>query len=156
MVKKKDTTELLSVYWDQRLLWSTTFNKPTKPTITEVHKWLKLSFRNIGNLTALLICGDLIEAGILSMPAAEEWGGLIHTLKMGSKETMERLGLIRKGASKLEVSKVFVSLDLALRQELKEEEKEAMNYNVIMLEHTLCKIKRLSAKGPIFEILQEI
>jgi len=150
------STELLSVYWDQRLLWSTTFNKPTKPTITEVHKWLKSTIRNIGSLSALLICGDLIEAGILSMPAAEEWGGLIHTLKMGSKESMERLGLIRKGASKLEVSKAFTSLDLALHQELKKEEKEAMNYNVIMLEHALCKIKRLSSRRPILDILQEI
>ena len=70
---------------------------------------------------------------------------------------MEMLGLIRKKASKEEVSKAFASLDLALRQELTEEEKAAMNYNVIMLEHALCKIKRLMAWGIIMKkILQEI
>jgi len=54
-------------------------------------------------------------------------------------------------------SKAFASLDLALRQELTEEEKAAMNYNVIMLEHALCKIKRLTARGIVMKkILQEI
>jgi len=160
------STKLLSKYWDQRLLWSAEFNKPTKPTITEVHKWLTKDngdeptttlFRNIGRLSALLICGDLIEADILSMPTAHEWGSLIYTLRMGANDAMEMLGLIGKKASKAEVSEAFVSLDLALRQELKEEEKAAMNYNVIMLEHALCKIKRLTARGIVMKkILQEI
>lgn len=152
------STKLLQKYWDQRLLWSTEFNKPTKPSITEVHKWLSSSsFPNIGRLSALLICGDLIEAGILPMPTAQEWGGLIYTLRMGANGAMESLGLIRKGASRAEVAKAFMSLNLVLQQELKEEERAEMNYNVIMLEHTLCKIKRLMTRGiPMNDILQEI
>ena len=161
------STKLLSKYWDQRLLWNAKFNKPTKPTITEVYRWLtkRVSenggettlFRNIGSLSALLICGDLIEADILSMPTAHEWGGLIYSLGMGAKDAMEMLGLIGKKSSKREVSNAFASLDLALRQELTEEEKAAMNYNVIMLEHALCKIKRLTARGIVMKkILQEI
>ena len=123
--------------------------------ITEVYKWLQASYHNIG---ALLICGDLIDAGILPMLTANEWGGLIHTLKMGEKSAMEMLGLIRKkGANKAEVTEAFTSLNLVLQQELKEEEKEAMNYNVVMLEHTLCKIKRLTSRGiAMNDILQEI
>ena len=68
------STKLLSKYWDQCLLWNAEFNKLTKPTITEVFKWLTKSFLvngktttlfcNIGRLSALLICGDLIEAGM--------------------------------------------------------------------------------------------
>jgi len=125
------STKLLSKYWNQRLLWNAKFNKPTKPTITEVYRWLtkrvsengdKTLFRNIGSLSALLICGDLIEADILSMPTAHEWGGLIYALRMGANDAMEMLGLIRKKASKEEVSKAFASLDLALQQELTEEE----------------------------------
>ena len=61
--------------------------------ITEVYKWLQAFYHNI---EALLICGDLIEAGILPMLTANEWGGLIHTLKMGEKSAMEMLGLIKK------------------------------------------------------------
>jgi hypothetical protein len=161
------STELLSTYWNQRLLWSKEFNTPRIPSITEVHKWLTKRvttnqknttlFRNIGDLTALLICGDLIEAGILQMPTAHEWGELIHSLRMGAKSAMCMLGLTSKKASKSEVSKAFASLDIALRQELDEEEKVAMNYNVIMLEHTLCKIKRLTSRGiALEEIEQEI
>ena len=77
------STKLLSNYWDQRLLWSAKFNKLTKPSITEVYRWLtsrvsingeaSTLFHNIGSLLALLICGDLIEAGTLPMPTAREW-----------------------------------------------------------------------------------
>jgi len=100
------STELLSNYWDQCLLWSAKFNKPTKPSITEVYRWLmsRVSingeagtlFHNIGSLSALLICGDLIEAGTLPMPMAHEWGELIYSLKMGAHSGMERLSLIGK------------------------------------------------------------
>ena len=150
------STKLLSVYWDQRNLWSAKFNSTT-PSITEVHKWLKSTFRNIGKLSALLICGDLIEAGILPMPTSNEWGGLIFTLNMGAKGAMEVLNLTRKQASREEVTEAFTSLDSALQQELEEEEKATMNYNVIMLEHTLCKIKRLTGRGiELKDILKEI
>jgi hypothetical protein len=151
------STKLLQGYWDQRLLWSAKFNKPTKPSITEVWKWLRSVFCNIGDLSALLICGDLIEAGILPMPTAQEWGGLIYALKMGANGGMKTLGLISKQAVREEVTEAFTSLDQTLQQELTEEEKVAMKYNLIMLEHTLCKIKRLTARGiSMNTILQEI
>jgi hypothetical protein len=155
--QRERSTKLLSQYWNQRLLWSAEFNDPTKPSITEVHKWLTKSnmvdgksitlFRNIGDLSALLICGDLVEAGILKMPTAHEWGGLIHSLKKGAKSAMCMLGLTSEKPSKSEVCDAFASLDLALQQELEEEEKAEMNYNIIMLEHTLCKMKRLTSRG---------
>jgi hypothetical protein len=151
------STKLLSNYWDRRLLWSSKFNQPTKPSVTEVYKWLESNIRNIGGLSALLICGDLIEADILPMPTANEWGGLIYTLKKGANSAMETLGLINEQASRAEVIEAFISLDLALQQELTEEEKVEMKYNMIMLEHTLCKIKRLISRGiKMKDILQEI
>jgi hypothetical protein len=155
--QKDRSTKLLPIYWDQRLLWSEKFDKLSEPSVTEVHKWLASSFPNIGHLSALLICGDLIEASILPMPTAPEWGGLIYTLDMGAKSAMEMLGLISKKASRVEVTEAFMSLDLSLQQELEEEERLAMNYNVIMLEHALCKIKRLTMRGiKMNRILQEI
>ena len=78
--------------FSKRLRWNEMFNKPKKPTVTKVFRWLisnepdektKKSttvFNNIGKLTALLICGDLVEAGILPMPSASEWAKSI--LKM--------------------------------------------------------------------------
>ena len=153
------STSLLTKYWDQRHLWSEKFNKSTKPSITEVYRWLMgpSSLRNIGRLSALLICGDLIEADILTMPNAYEWGELIWILKMGARDAMETLGLISYQASKEQVAEAFLSLDSALQHELKEEEKKAMSYNVVMLEHTLCKIKRLTSRSFTMEtLLQEI
>jgi len=143
--------KLLPKYWEQHLLWGQHFNMPLKPSITEVYKWLMSSdkvgrstttlFHNIGALTALLICGDLIEAKILRMPTTHEWGELIHSLDMGAKSAMFRLGMTTEKASKTEVANAFTLLNLTLRQELKEEEKVAMDYNAVMLEHALCKIK---------------
>jgi hypothetical protein len=148
---------LLRLYWDRRLLWNDLFNKPEKPTVTQVFKWLtsrpmddrtkKLTtlFKNIGNLTALLICGDIVEAGILPVPSASEWAKCIHKTGKGAKAGMEACGLVGKGGTKDEFCAAFESLDQALQLELTEEEKEAMDYNVIMLEHALCKIKRIGA-----------
>ena len=151
------STDLLPEYWSKRNSWSAEFNNETKPSITEVNKWLVSSICNIGRLSALLICGDLIEAGVLAMPTANEWGELISTLKMGAKGGMEEIDLIGKRASRKEITEAFTSLDFALQQELEEEEKVTMGYNVIMLEHALCKIKRLTTHGiDLDKILKEI
>ena len=148
---------LLSSYWNQRLLWNDMFNKPDKPPVTHVFRWLTSRFTdnrtkktstlfpNIGDLTAMLICGDIVEAGILPMPSASEWAMSVYKMGKGSKDGMEMCGLTRQGCSKEEFCAAFESLDQALQIELREEEKEAMGYNVIMLEHTLCKIKRIGA-----------
>ena len=155
---------LLDLYWDQRLLWNDKFNKSTKPTVGEVFAWLisrhqlvnqskktndKHSvtlFHNIGSLTALLICGDLVEACVIQLPTAKEWGKLIAQAKKGARAGMEMCGLITEGSSKEEVCEAFALLDRALQHELRDEEKMAMGYNVIMLEHALCKIKRLKSR----------
>jgi hypothetical protein len=150
---------LLPRYWELRKEWNKIFNKPAKPTISQVFKWLTSRrkddsadaevvegtlFGNIGELSALLICGDLAEAGIMPIPSADEMARLIVKLGKGAKKGMEQTGLIRVGCSKKEFCNAFVSLDLALQHELRVDEKEDMGYNVIMLEHTLCKIARLS------------
>ena len=139
------------------------FNQPTQPTAEEVYQWLiasdagKTRFYNIGTLTALLICGDLIEAGLVPMPSPREFGELIYKVGKGAKDGMAKIGLVKKGADREEICKAFVSLDLALQRELTEEEKEAMGYNIIMLEHTLCKVKRLTSRGvSMHSLLSEI
>jgi hypothetical protein len=149
---------LLSSYWEQREQWNDIFNKPEKPTVKQVFKWLtsrrtdpqtkssSTLFSNIGSLTALLICGDLVEAGILPMPSASEWAKSINTMGKGSREGMERCGFVKKDCSSEEFSTAFSSLDEALKKELREDEKEAMGYNIIMLEHALCKIKRIGVE----------
>ena len=102
-------------------------------------------FPNIGNLSALLICGDLVEAGILDMPSASDWATSINKMGKGSKAGIDTCGLVKKGCRREEFCKVFASLDNALQTELTKEEKDAMGYNIIMLKHALCKIKKIGA-----------
>lgn len=153
---------LLDTYWERRLEWNKKFNKPIKPSIRQVFKWLKDPqddvnlFPNIGALSAILICGDLVEAGILSMPSVKEWAELIHKLKKGAMSGMEIYGLTQKKCSAEELHAAFTSLDQVLQRELRMDEKEMMGYNIIMLEHTLCKIKRLTLKLKKDVILSEI
>ena len=114
-------------------------------------------FRNIGSLSALLICGDLVEAGLVPMPSSRELAELIFKVGKGAKEGMAMLGLVKNGANREELGNAFESLDLALELKLTEEEKKAMGYNVIMLEHALCKFKRLTSRGiPLRLLLSEI
>lgn len=143
---------LLPSYWEKRLLWNDLFKKSEKPpTVKQVFRWLTSSskitkstlFPNIGSLTALLICGDLVEAGILPMPSAKEWADSIAKMGKGSKAGMEKCGLVGNGCSREEFCMAFSSLDQALEAELSQEEKDTMGYNSIMLEHTLCKINRI-------------
>ena len=146
---------LLSSYWNQRLLWNDLFKESEKPSVTQVFRWLTSSvtndqtkksttlFPNIGNLSALLICGDLVEAGVLDMPSASEWARSINKMGKGSKAGMETCGLVKNGCGHEEFCEAFVSLDKALQAKLTKEEKDAMGYNIIMLEHALCKIKRI-------------
>ena len=160
--QKDHNLTLLDAYWERRLEWNNKFNKPIKPSIGEVFKWLKEPqdninlFPNIGALSAILICGDLVEAGILSMPSVKEWASLIHKLKKGAMSGMEMYGLTRKKCSMEELHAAFASLDQVLQRELRMDEKEMMGYNIIMLEHTLCKIKRLTLKVTKNVILSEI
>jgi hypothetical protein len=161
--QQERSTKLMEGYWKQCNLWGKFFDQATKPTAQKVYNWLTsvddhgLSrFRNIGSLSALLICGDLIEAGLVLMPSSMEFGELIFKVGKGAKDGMTLIGLVKSSANREELCKAFESLDLALQRELTEEEKEVMGYNIIMLEHTLCKIKRLTKGFSIGLLRSEI
>ena len=157
--QKDRSTKLIKGYWKQRSLWNDIFDQSTKPTAKQLYYWLTatdegaLRFFNIGPLSALLICGDLIEAGLVLMPSSREYGELIFKVGKGAKDGMTMIGLVKNSANPEELCDAFESLDLALQHELTEEEKKAMGYNVVMLEHTLCKIKRLKSRGFSFPFL---
>ena len=147
--QKERNTNLVEGYWNQRNLWNIVFNQTTKPTVKQVYNWLTSTdqglsrFRNIGSLSALLICGDLVEAGLVLMPSSREFGELVFKVGKGAKDGMTKIGLVKEGSNREDLCKALESLDLVLQRELTEDEKNVMGYNIIMLEHTLCKIKRL-------------
>lgn len=101
-------------------------------------------FQGIGPLTALLICGDCALAGLIPMPSPSEMGELVGIVDKGALTGLDRLRLTNKGSSSREdIIKAFVNLHAYLEQELTADEKNAMHYDVIMLEHSLCKYTRL-------------
>jgi hypothetical protein len=150
--QKERKLKLLDTYWERRLEWNDKINQPIKPSIGDVFNWLKGRtngvnlFPNIGALSAMLICGDLVEAGILAMPSVKEWATLIHRLKKGAMAGMEMYGLTQTKCTVADFHASFALLDEVLQRELLTDEKEMMGYNIIMLEHTLCKIKRLTLR----------
>jgi hypothetical protein len=155
-------------YWDQRHLWEPLIKKKDL-TVTEVYNFLlqssvnggrstasqkkgsqpakgknkstpKKVFVNIGSLTAILIIGDLVYAGILPMPSPLEWGKFIERVSKGALAGMTMLGLVDDDTT---VSQAFADLHEFVNRTLTPEEKAAMTYDVLTSEHSLCKYKRL-------------
>ena len=63
----------------------------------------------------MLICGDLVEAGILlPMLSVKEWAMLIHGLKKGAIARMEMYGLMRMKCMVVDFHASFASLDQML------------------------------------------
>ena len=155
--------KLLPMYWAQRGSWNQIFQESTTPTVEQVYNWLiskekgVSKFYNIGSLTALLICGDLIKADIMPMPSSHELGQLIYKVGRGAKDGMRMLGLVSEEVNGEDFCTAFSSLDAYLENGLGDERKKAMGYNVVMLEHALCKIKRLTShKVSLDNIFTEI
>jgi hypothetical protein len=95
-------------------------------------------------LTAILIIGDLIYAGILPMPSPLDWGKFIEKVSKGALDGMIMLGLIDEDTT---VPQAFADLYDFVNGVLTPEEKSAMTYDVLMSEHSLCKYKHLYSRG---------
>ena len=158
-------------YWEQRHLWEPLINKKDLSLI-EVYNFLlhssvvggrsassqkkgsqpaksnnkstsKKVFVNIGSLTAILIIGDLIYAGILPMPSPLDWGKFIEKVSKGALDGMAMLGLVDEDTT---VPQAFADLHEFVNHTLTPEEKSAMTYDVLTGEHSLCKYKRLYSR----------
>ena len=93
---------------------------------------------NIGSLTAILIIGDLVNAGVLPMPSPLEWGKFIEKVSKGGLDVLIMLGLIDEDMT---VPQAFADLVAFVNHVLTSEEKSAMTYDVLTGEHSLCKYK---------------
>lgn len=88
--------------------------------------------------------GDCAEAGLISMPTTQSMADLVVTVNKGAKTGLARLGMIAKERpTDNDIMTAFIRLSDYLDVDLSEEEKIGMHYNVLMLEHGLCKYSRL-------------
>jgi len=76
------------------------------------------------------------------MPSPEEWGMLVVAVNKGAKKGLWDLKLINTNTPDHTIVQEFKALDDFLLANLTQEQKEVMHYNVIMLEHGLCKQPR--------------
>jgi hypothetical protein len=148
--------ENIKAYWEERHRWTSFING--NPNVKEMYKFLtqidkkgddgrKKVFPNIGSLTALLVCGDLIELEILDMPPIEDWAKLIYDVQKGATMGLQSLALLGETFTQEEVIDAFSRLNAFLIQTLSEEDMELMGYNMVMLEHGLCKFTRILTKA---------
>lgn len=75
-------------------------------------------FYGIGGLIATLICGDLVLAGLITMPSPEEMGQLVKELKMGALAGLQKLGLTSDVSSKGDICNAFSELSRHLDSHL--------------------------------------
>ena len=121
----------------------------------EFYQWIcgkeashhSVKFTNIGPLTAYLITADYIHAGMVKMPTLDEMATLIHSIGRGALAGLRALGLLPRGVQAVTIDDVGLALDKLvnfLEEKLTEEEKKKMDFNLILVEHALCKFVRLN------------
>ena len=105
------------------------------------------NFPNIGELTALLICGDLANAGVVEKPTVQQMARLMFDVDKGAILGLQRLGIVKSANPSLQEVEIGLSfLHNYLETNLTAEEKELIGYDINMLEHGLCKYTRLVKK----------
>lgn len=111
---------------------------------------LNLRAPQVGPLAAFLLAADYVYAEIVAEPSPKEMGSLIHKLGKGAVSGLQCLGLLPKGKQEFverDVADAFVQAHDYVAKELSDEEKDRMGFDTVMLEHTLCKFKRLGVEG---------
>ncbi|KII82672.1 hypothetical protein PLICRDRAFT_33267, partial [Plicaturopsis crispa FD-325 SS-3] len=97
------------------------------------------------DLAGVLLAEDLVYAGVVRMPTADKMGDVIYDLSKGAIQGLERLGLLHlkdnanKDAARAACRKAFVELHTWLSGSLTAAQRTKTTYDVIMLEHALCK-----------------
>jgi hypothetical protein len=133
----------IEIYWQKCNTWPT-FLGPSNstPSLEKIYKYL-LSFHNIGKLSALLLIGDFIESRVIEMPSAKCWGEFVGMVGMGALKGLQNLGLLKSKASSTDVQIAFTGLHDYIIDTISQDDLELMGYNVVMLEHGLCKLNRV-------------
>ena len=102
-----------------------------------------------GPLTAFLLAGDLSYTNQVAAPTPMEVGHAIAKLGLGSLAGLIALKQIpAKGWSPTQIAEAFVDVFKMLDDNLDKEEKNIMGFDVLMVEHLLCKYQRLMKRLP--------
>ena len=109
-----------------------------------LRKFTSTDFPNIGPLIGYLIASDYAIAGIAKIPTAKDMGGIIHDIGKGGLAGLMTLGF--KCESREATAAAFEVLYTEMLKRIPYRRRQEMDFNVFVLEHMLCKFKRLSTK----------
>lgn len=122
-----------------------------KPTFDEIWDHIatgrsakdgEMLYPTMGLLIGYLLCVDLVSAGVLDPPSLDRMGEIVYEIGMGGREGLRKLRLIGERASKEEVSLAFRSLYDFLQDKFALQFPD-LHFDMFILEHGLCKYKRL-------------
>ena len=134
----------LSLYWPVASLdWLEHLKANPDKDAIDFFKFFKEKLRNVGELSALLMVGDLVESGFIPPPSGAEMGKMVSVVNKGSVRGLQSLELLGPTPTQNEVVEAFDGLHSFLESALSEEAKGLMRYSTIVLEHGLCKLGRL-------------
>lgn len=151
--------------WDKSELWDD-FIAPyrTANVLVPFHVMLKwivgAKFKGVGDLTAFLLTGDLVYANVVSAPSPAFMGSTIMRIGAGPFSALKLLQVIaNKVKSGAECAGedgpqvlAFVELYHAVEEILLEREMELIGgFDIIIFEHTLCKMSRSKACHSFFK-----
>ncbi|TDL15276.1 hypothetical protein BD410DRAFT_845315 [Rickenella mellea] len=142
--------------WEKSQCWET-FIHPyamsgTLVPFNDMQRWLlRKDFKGVGQLTAYLLTCDLVYANVVCTPSPAEVGHFIMLTGGGPYKALNSLGVIgtnvtpgaQFAAEDGPQVQAFVELHQAVGEILLEWEKELIGgYDVMILEHILCKMTR--------------
>ncbi|KAJ7776599.1 hypothetical protein DFH07DRAFT_766793 [Mycena maculata] len=139
--------------------WEAKFKNRAQVPFMECWSWLKdgKQFPVLGPLAGYLLTADLSYTGAVTPPTLDEMITIVWELNKGAVAGLEELHLIplrteSEGGHKAKADKVAVGRALRLlyrrlQRELSKEMKQSVAFDVIVLEHALCKFSRCLVKN---------
>ncbi|KAI0337020.1 hypothetical protein BDW22DRAFT_1433650 [Trametopsis cervina] len=101
----------------------------------------------IGDLVLYMLVADLHAGGAIDTPSIDEVGHVVALLRKGAMNGLEKLGYFEGTPSKTTLISAFRTFFEDVNSRLTAEERELFMWNPVTAEHTLCKFKRMVARG---------
>ncbi|KAJ7144541.1 hypothetical protein C8R44DRAFT_865450 [Mycena epipterygia] len=161
------TANLVEIYAGQlqKFSWKEKLGGQKQMPFLECWDWLRgdtdvqteKRFPVLGPLAGYLLTADLSYVGVVIPPTLDDIATVIWDMNKGAVAGLEALHLItvrpksaggtRKRADKGEVKNAVKLLFKLLQQRLPKEMQRAVRFDLIVLEHSLCKFSRCLAKN---------
>ncbi|TFK72345.1 hypothetical protein BDN72DRAFT_855525 [Pluteus cervinus] len=98
-----------------------------------------------GALTTYLLTVDYAIAGVVALPEPMEMGQILFEINAGGIDGLRRLGFPCRTVE--ETGDAFAFVMSKLQETMSPEREDRMDFGIFMVEHTLCKLKRMGQKS---------